>query len=210
MLRVVVDARHHVGAAEPLRVLERRVGDELAGFQVDEPHARSWSCRGPSRCRGSGRWSGRFLHRRWARMRSPSRVTAGSSAVVVVRRRAGAGRCRSMRIWPRRIVWHVISPSSAGDAALAREAEAAGPDVEVLLELGRRQTAGPSRSVTSTMHSLHLPCVTQDVGTRTPARSAASNSDVPGVAAISMSVDGERDRHGRLVLPVGARLRAPP
>ena len=36
MVGVVVDARHHVGAAEALRVFERRVGDELAGLEVDQ------------------------------------------------------------------------------------------------------------------------------------------------------------------------------
>ena len=33
---VVVDARHHVGSAESLRILERRVGHELAGLEVDQ------------------------------------------------------------------------------------------------------------------------------------------------------------------------------
>ena len=36
MVGVVLDARHHVGPAEALRVFERRVGDELAGFEVDQ------------------------------------------------------------------------------------------------------------------------------------------------------------------------------
>ncbi len=31
-----MDARHHVGTAEPLRVFERRVGDAGAGFQVEK------------------------------------------------------------------------------------------------------------------------------------------------------------------------------
>ena len=34
--RIVVDARHHVGAAEALGILERGVGDQLAGLQVEE------------------------------------------------------------------------------------------------------------------------------------------------------------------------------
>ena len=36
MLGVVVDARHDVGAAEALRVLERGVGDQFAGLEVDQ------------------------------------------------------------------------------------------------------------------------------------------------------------------------------
>ena len=36
MLRVVVDSRHHLGTAEPLRVLERRVGNELAGLEIEQ------------------------------------------------------------------------------------------------------------------------------------------------------------------------------
>src|SRR6185503_7727222 len=36
----------------------------------------------------------------------------------------------------------------------------------------------------STTHSLHLPCVTQDVGTRTPACSAAVKSETPGGTSI--------------------------
>ena len=37
MLGVVVDARHHVRAAEALRVLERGVGDQLAGLEIEQP-----------------------------------------------------------------------------------------------------------------------------------------------------------------------------
>ncbi len=36
MLAVVMDARHHVGTAEPLRVFERRIGDAGAGLQVEK------------------------------------------------------------------------------------------------------------------------------------------------------------------------------
>ena len=34
---VVMDPGHHVRAAEALRILERRVRDELAGFEIDQP-----------------------------------------------------------------------------------------------------------------------------------------------------------------------------
>ena len=34
---VVMDPRHHVGAAEALRILERRIGHELAVLEIHEP-----------------------------------------------------------------------------------------------------------------------------------------------------------------------------
>ena len=79
MLGVVVDPRHHVRAAEALRVLERGVGDQLAGLEIEqaehdgrraEVHRQAVDRAGRPR---------RFPRRR-CRMRSPSRVTAGSSA----------------------------------------------------------------------------------------------------------------------------------
>jgi hypothetical protein len=36
VLGIVLDPRHHVGAAEALRVLERRVGDQCAGLEIVE------------------------------------------------------------------------------------------------------------------------------------------------------------------------------
>ena len=36
MVRVVMDARHHVGTAESLRIFERGVGDQFAGFEIDQ------------------------------------------------------------------------------------------------------------------------------------------------------------------------------
>ena len=41
MLAIVADAGHHVGAAEALRILERRIGDQLSGFKIEEPQDNS-------------------------------------------------------------------------------------------------------------------------------------------------------------------------
>ena len=82
-----------------------------------------------------------------------------------------------MRIWPRRIVWQL---TCAGRPSIDRHL-AGQPEVarEVLLaRVGGDSSSMPS--VTSTMHSLHLPCLRQDVGTRTPSRSACSKSECPG------------------------------
>ena len=82
MLRVVVDAGHDVGAAEPLRIFERRVGDQLAGLQVEQPQhdrRRAQSIAMP--------WIGpveRSTSSPSMRMRSPSRVTAGSSVMFAM------------------------------------------------------------------------------------------------------------------------------
>ena len=106
--RVVVDARHHVRAAEPLRVLERRVGDQLARLEVEQPQRRSSSCRGRSRGRGwrpgPGPTSTPSI-----RTRSP---IAGDGRIERRSRTPGSPVARrSMRICPRRIVWHRTTPS---------------------------------------------------------------------------------------------------
>ncbi len=131
--------------------------------------------------------------------------------------------CRSMRIWPRRIVWHSI-------VAVARRRRGTGTTggsapLRCCSCSCRRRRAAPCRRVTSTMHSLHLPWATHDVGTRTPACSAASNSVTPAGASMRVPVDGERDgmlqvalyqsasasssRLHRLARPPAPRPRAP-
>ena len=175
MMRVVMNARHHIGAAEALRVFERSVGDQLAGLEVEQPQ----------HDRGRAQVHGDAMERAVdgdrspspsIRMRSPSRVTAGSSSTV--RWLSGSSKAwRSMRMCP-------ASHRVAADLAVVRQERAC----------GRRGGSGPSDaprarcaadsssipSTTSTMHSLHLPCFWHDVGTATPSRSAKIEERWPG------------------------------
>ncbi len=111
---------------------------------------------------------------------SPMRVTAGSNATSA--RRTGSSRaCRSMRICPRRIVWQRTVPSSA----TTRQRQ----DSRKLSFRCCSSSVGGERhsmpATISTRHSLHFPCLPQDVGTCTPRRSAWSNSDGPASAGAS-------------------------
>ncbi len=193
MSGVVVDPRHDVRAAKALRVLERRIGDELAGFEIDQPdddRGRPEIDReAMDRTGRSGRSSSPLIP---STMRSPSRTTAGSSAVVWWRGRKMQRASLDAHLAPPHRV--ALDLSVVGrDPTLAREAEAAAGTSRCLSHsVGGDSSSSPS--VTSTTHSLHLPCVTHDVGTRTPARSAALKSDMPAGASmrcpLTVSVTG--------------------
>ena len=201
MLRVVVDARHHVRAAEALRVFERRVGDQFAGFEVDQ-------------AQDDGRRA--EVHRdavdRPGGARDLDAVDEDAIAVArdgrIERHRlrgswADPSACRSMRIWPRRIVWHLTSPASATIGHWQERRK-------LPLRCRSCSVGGESSSmpaVTSTMHSLHLPFLRQDVGTCTPSRSAQSKSDCPASGVDPSSVDRQGRAASATVLPVGLRLQ---
>src|SRR3954463_14854714 len=137
-------------------------------------------------------------------MRSPLRTTAGSSTVdLCVTGKCSA--CRSMRICPRRIVWHSISPASAATRHWHDRRKRLPRTSRCFSQSG----GGESKSIPppiSTMHSLHLPWVMHDVGTRTPACSAAVKRETPTAASIrhplTVSVAGMKLGD----LPVGSAL----
>ena len=119
---VVADARHHVGAAEALRILERGVGDLLAGFQVEQAqHDRG----------------GAQVHRDAVdRPRGARDLRAvDQDALAIARHRRvraplrgpAAGRTRGARCacWPRRIVWQRTCARRLRRQRLAGEPEIA-------------------------------------------------------------------------------------
>ena len=67
MFGVVVDSGHDVRAAEPLRILERRVCDELAGLEIDQTDDDGRGAEDRSRGRGSVRPTARSPRRSWHR-----------------------------------------------------------------------------------------------------------------------------------------------
>ena len=211
MSGVVVDARHHVRAAEALRILERRVGDELAGLEVEEPQddRRRAEIHRDAVNRTAGAID--LLAVIESTMRSPSRVTAGSSVVVP----SAGGQVQGRALDAHLAAAHRV----ARDLALRRPSREHWHERRKRLPLKRRGAsrtrsaprAAPCRSVTSTMHSLHLPCFTQDVGTCTPACSAAVEERRPPASTaircpLTVRVTGIWWRG----LPVDRRLRARP
>src|SRR6185437_12154799 len=113
------------------------------------------------------------------RILSPSRVTAGSSWGA----RLASGKpnaWRSMRMWPRRMVWQRTWPSSAITHVWHERRKL--PFRWCSGAVGAERA--PMPSTTSTMHSLHLPCLRQEVGTSMPRSSACSNSDFPDSAVM--------------------------
>ena len=176
MLAVVVDARHDLGAAEALRVLERRVGDELARLEIEQPeddrrgaeiHREPVERARPAIDLDAVEQDAIPVARRPRRSRERARPAVGSPNA-----------CRSMRMRPRRIVWHSIGPAPTTRAWHDRRK---GGFRCRSCQLGADKSAPPA--VTSTMHSLHLPWERQDVGTATCIPPAASKSDVPGGTA---------------------------
>jgi hypothetical protein len=112
------------------------------------------------------------------RMRSPSRVTAGSSAHDGPCTGSSKA-CDSMRIVPRRIVWQRITPSSA--TTLAQHDSRKAPFR--CCSGGPRSERASIPSATSTTHSLHFPCLLHEVGTGIPSDSAHVKSESPVGAA---------------------------
>ena len=108
-------------------------------------------------------------------MRSPSRVTVGSSFHFGPW--TGSSKAWfSIRIVPRRMVWQRMTPvSTMGRVQQERRkaplrCRSSGPGFE--------RHSRPS--VTSTTHSLHFPCLLQEVGTGMPRASALVKSEMPG------------------------------
>ena len=102
-----------------------------------------------------------------------------------------------MRIWPRRIVWQRTCAGVGDDVAAAGEAEVA---LQMLLVRRRRGESSSMPSTTSTMHSLHLPCFWQDVGTcdaqlarrsRRATRPAAASVDCPLMVSVTAMRDSQ-------------------
>ena len=106
---------------------------------------------------------------------------------------AGCSACRSMRIWPRRIVWHSTSPSSAATTALARQPESTRRVPFVIG--GRREQLHALRHLDDALLAFAL----GDAGRgHAHARQLGSIEErLPDGASMSLSVDGERDRIGR-------------
>ena len=122
MLAVVADARHHVGAAEALRILERGVGDLLAGLQIEQPeHDRG----------------GAQVHRDAVDRAGAARdlFAIDQDAIAIARHRGvelessrlhgSPNAWRSMRMWPRRMVWQRTVTRRRTMLRLAGEAEIA-------------------------------------------------------------------------------------
>jgi hypothetical protein len=110
MTGVVVDPGHDVRAAEALRVLERGVRDLLAGLEIDQPHDDG---RGPEIDREAVNRTGRAGDF-FAGHRVDHSIAGAHDRGIERRGLVVAGRWsarRSMRIWPRRIVWHSTSPA---------------------------------------------------------------------------------------------------
>src|SRR5664279_4578670 len=85
-----------------------------------------------------------------------------------------------MRIWPRRMVWQRTWPREQSTDAWQERRKL--PVRCFSKGVGSERHSMPS--ATSTTHSLHLPFLTQDVGTRTPTLSAQSKSVAPRGASV--------------------------
>ena len=211
MLAVEVDARHDVGAAEALRVLERVRGDADGRSRGRRAAAPRWWCRRRAPGREAGPRPRRAARRRAARSARraspPGRAAAGSASSPSV--------SVSMRSAPRRRVWQRTVP---GSASRVRQASRKRP-LEVAL-LGRRRGQQLAARLTSTRHSRHLPCFTQEVGTWIAQRLGAVEERLAGPRARRDAVDrrasrARRPRPGRPRLtspaaPAGSRGAAAP
>ena len=114
MLSIVGDARHDFRAAEALRILKRSVGDQFAGFKIDEAQ----DDRGGAQVHGDAvDGAGGAIH-----------FYAVDQDAVAIARDCGIelqrallpgspSACRSMRMWPRRMVWQRTWPAVGGNAA---------------------------------------------------------------------------------------------
>ena len=113
MLGVVGDARHDFGAAESLRIFERGVGDEFAGFQIDKPQ--------DNRCRAevhgdAEQGAGGAVN--FDAIDEDAIAIAGDGGIgfEIADSLIGSPKAwRSMRMCPRRMVWQRTWPSAADD-----------------------------------------------------------------------------------------------
>src|ERR1022692_1243019 len=78
------------------------------------------------------------------------------------------------------MVWQRISPASAETAVRQERRKGAVGGLSSGVRGERASMPGP----TSTRHSLHLPCLGQEVGTRTPSDSAQSKIVEPKAALV--------------------------
>ena len=121
MLGVVMDPRHDVGPAEALRILERRVGDELAGFEIDQPEHDGGGAEVDREAVDRTGRAGDSSPVIASTMRSPSRTTADRAP------RLAAGRkVERVPLDAHLAAAHRVALDLAGrrrDAALARQPE---------------------------------------------------------------------------------------
>jgi hypothetical protein len=176
MDRVVLDARHHVRAPEPLWILERRVGDLVARLEVEQAHDHGRRAEIHGDARGSAPPIARPRRHQSECDRRP-----GDGRVKPPAGRHGIGAERVP------LDAHLSAAHGVTSHGTAPARSAAWHD--------RRNGAFRCRSAASAATAtrslgdfddalLALAVLRQDVGTRTPRRSAQSKSVAPGGASM--------------------------
>ena len=189
MLGVVRDARHHLRSAEALRILKRSVRDQLAALQIQQPQHDRRGAQVHRDARESARSSGPLRRHRSGcdrrRASPPDRVRVGRLLT------GSPSAWRSMRMCPRRMVWQRTCPLSAvtnvwhDSRKFPFRCRSGSVSAESAL----------IPSTTSTMHSLHLPCLRHDVGTSMPKRLSVIEQRQPARRLDRLPVDGESNGH---------------
>ena len=202
VIGVVGNARHDFRPAKALRILKRSVRDQLAAFQIDQPQDNG---RRPQIHGDAVNGSRGALHF----------DAVDEDAVSVARDRRIEFELVMAHRQPERLPLdaHVSAPHGVA-------ANVAGIAVTYVWQESRklpfRCSSGSASgerafipSTTSTMHSLHLPCLRHEVGTSMPSASAWSKSDSPRLASVDCPLI-VRVTAIRPWVPTSLLLRVPP
>ena len=155
MLGVVMDPRHDVRAAEALRILERRVGDLLAGLEIDQPDDDGCGAEVDRETVNRAGRAGDVL----AGRRVDDAIAVAHDGGIERRRLVGGRKIERLSLDAHLSAPHRVALDLAavgGDAALARQTKPV-PGVEMPFMLGRRrQQLHPVRDLDDAFLALAL------------------------------------------------------
>ena len=203
MLGVVRDARHHLGAAEALRILKRSVRDQLAGFEIEQPQDDG---RGAEVHRDAMDRPGRALHFdavdqdaiAIARDRGIELRPADRSPAVPTR----GARCACARG-----AWCGSEPARSSPVTNVWQDRRKFPLRCCSGSVSAERAVHPLDDFDHALFALALLAARR--GNIDPSASAWSNSESPLARLDGLPVDGERDGHCREV-PTSPSLRVRP